>query len=441
MIPNKKDKPTYHATINNLSHDGRGIAHINDKITFIENALPQEEVNFVYHKQYAKFNTAKAVEILKPSPDRVIPKCKHYNICGGCVLQHLDPNTQVAFKSAVIKEQLKHIGGIAIPEFLAPITSSAFGYRNKARLSVKYVRQKQKVLVGFHEKSEKNGSYVAEIDSCPILHPSVGEKIDQLSKLIVNLSIFQYIPQIEIGVGDKISALVLRNLQPFTDKDINIITGFAKEHDFQIYSQSGGIDSVKPITPHNLNDLSYKLPNQNLEIIFTPTDFTQINPKVNTQLVDRVLELLDLKPNDQILDLFCGIGNFTLPIARKCGRVFGIEGSKSAIMRAKYNAVHNNITNADFYVADLTQKMFELAWASKKYTKILLDPPRTGAQEICSRIKDFGAQKIVYVSCSGATFARDAKILGENGYTLKNITIADMYPHTSHVESVGLFEI
>lgn len=437
MIPNKKDKPTYQTTINNLSHDGRGIAHINDKITFIENALPQEEVKFVYLKQHSKFNTAKALEILKPSPDRAIPKCEHYSICGGCVLQHLDPNKQIEFKTDVIKEQLKHIGGITTTEFLAPITSSAFGYRNKARLSVKYVHQKQKVLIGFHEK---NGSYIAEIDSCPILHPSVGEKINQLSKLIASLSIFQCIPQIEIGVGDKISALVLRNLQPFTAKDISSITSFAREHDFQIYSQSGGIDSVKPITPHNLDDLSYKLSNQNIEIIFAPTDFTQINPKVNAQLVERVLDLLDIKSDDKILDLFCGIGNFTLPLARKCQRVFGIEGSKTSIMRAKHNAAHNNIANADFYVADLTQKLFDPAWASKKYNKILLDPPRTGAQELCLRIKDFGAQKIVYVSCSGATFARDAKILGENGYVLKNITIADMYPHTSHVESVGVFE-
>ncbi|MBU0744871.1 MAG: 23S rRNA (uracil(1939)-C(5))-methyltransferase RlmD [Gammaproteobacteria bacterium] len=431
----KKIPTLNHAVIDSMSHEGRGIAHINNKTTFIENALTSEEVNFIYNKQHSKFNTGIAVEILKASSDRVPPICKHFNICGGCTLQHLDHQKQIRFKTSVIQEQLKHIGGIETKNILSPILGPESGYRGKARLSVKYVHKKQKVLVGFHEK---NGSYVAEIDGCPILHPSVGERINLLKYMISKLSIYQYIPQIEVACGSEVNALVLRNLQNFSDDDIKIINDFSKEHQLQIYSQSGGMETITPITS-DPKPLNYKLPKYDLTINFEPGDFTQINHAINLQLVDLVVSLLEIKPEDKVLDLFCGIGNFTLPIATKCSSIVGIEGNKNAVLRAKQNAIFNNINNAEFYTADLTKELSGTPWSEQQYEKVLLDPPRTGAQELCAHIKKFGAKKIVYVSCNPATFARDAKIITEQGYKLENITMADMYPHTSHMETIAIF--
>ncbi len=428
-----------HAVIESLSHEGRGITHINNKTTFLENGLPGEEVNFIYTKRHSKFDAGAAIEIIKPSPERVTPLCQHYNICGGCVLQHLKHEKQIALKTKVVQEQLKHIANEESINFLSPIIGPIWGYRHKARLSVKYVQKKSKVLVGFHEK---NSSYVAETSSCEILHPSVGKKIDFLTELVAGLSIYQHIPQIEIACGNGVTALIIRNLQTFSDHDIKLISDFATIHKFQIYSQSGGIDSIKPINlDQEEKELYYNLSNYNLKIAFTPTDFTQINYTINIQLVDHVLNLLEITKADKILDLFCGIGNFTLPIATKCAKVIGVEGSKTAVTRAQKNAEINNIKNTAFYVADLAKELLGVNWDKEQYDKILLDPPRTGAEELCKQIKKFGAKKIVYVSCNPATFARDTKILTEHGYKLQNITLADMYPHTSHIEVVGDFEL
>jgi len=433
------DTKINYTTIDSLSHDGRGIAHINNKITFIENSLPNEEVGFTYTKRHNKFDNGRAIEILKASPDRIVPCCKHYNICGGCSLQHLNPQKQIWLKSQTTQEQLKHIANLDVKNILPPIIGPTTGYRSKARLSVKYVQKKQKVLVGFHEK---NGSYVVDTEECPILHPSVGKKIQLLRNLISSLSLYRYIPQIEIACQDNFTALVIRNLQKFSDSDIKLLDNFSQEYNFQIYSQSGGIDTIKLISSNQTNhSLSYKLPKYNVEIIYRPTDFTQINHAINAQLVDRAIELLEIKTTDKILDLFCGIGNFTLPIATKCTMVTGIEGHNGAVLQAKKNAAHNNIKNTDFYHTDLTKELPNSEWAKKAYDKILLDPPRTGAQEICSQIKKFNAKKIVYVSCNPATFSRDAKIIVDQGYILQSISLADMYPHTSHIEIIASFII
>ena len=427
-----------HATIESLSHDGRGIAHIGGKITFLENALPREEVNFIYNSRRAKFDTGIAIEILKPSPERIVPHCKHYDICGGCILQHLNHQQQIAFKTKVLQEQLKHIAGLEEVNILPPITGPILGYRYKARLSVKYVQKKGGVLVGFHEK---NHSHVTETDECPVLHESVGKKINLLSKLIASLSIYQYIPQIEIACSKEITALVIRNLQQLSDDDIKLISDFATKHHLHIYSQSGGIDSIKPINSNQkIPELYYHLPKHNIRITFAPTDFTQINHEINQQLVEHVINLLEVSPEDRILDLFCGIGNFTLPIATKCQKIIGVEGNKTAVVRAEQNAEYNGIKNVEFHTADLTKELPATTWAKENYNKILLDPPRTGAEEICKQIKKFKAQKIVYVSCNPTTFARDAKIIVAHGYKLQNITLADMYPHTGHVEVIALFE-
>jgi 23S rRNA (uracil1939-C5)-methyltransferase len=433
----QKTPPITTAIIESLSHEGRGIAHVNNKITFIENALPGEEVKFIYTKRHSRFDTGTAVEILKPSSKRTTPYCKHYDICGGCVLQHLNHQHQLLFKTKILQEQLKHIAGLDVTNFLPPIIGPNVSYRGKARLAVKYVQKKGKVLVGFHEK---NSSHVVATEECEILNPRVGKKIHLLSKLITELSIYQHIPQIEIACGNEVTALVLRNLQKFSDTDIELINKFAKEHQFQIYTQSGGIDSVTLINPEpQEKEIYYNLPNHNIKIFFAPNDFTQINYKINIQLVDYVLKLLEIEPIDKVLDFFCGIGNFTLPIATKCEKVIGIEGNKSAVIRAEQNAEYNKIKNAKFYVADLAKELSQATWDGQQYDKILLDPPRTGAEELCRQIKKFGAKKIVYVSCNPATFARDAKIIVEHGYELQNITLADMYPHTSHAEVIGSF--
>jgi len=436
-IPQKKINTV---NIDSLSHDGRGIAHINNKTLFLENALPEEEVEFVFTKQYSKLSIGKVTTCLKPSSARVTPVCQHYEICGGCSLQHLAHQQQIAFKTKVLQEQLKHIGGLTITSenVLPAIIGPSVGYRSKARLAAKYVQKKQKVLVGFHEK---NGAYVVATSECPILKPEVGKKISLLSQLIGSLSIYQHIPQIEIACGDEITALVLRHLQNFSSKDIDLLQEFGAKHQMQFYSQAGGIETVKLITTHtasNDNLPSYQLINHGIEIIFTPTDFTQINHHINNQLVNHALELLAINPQEKVLDLFCGIGNFTLPIAKKCQHATGVEGNKNAVARAIQNAQHNNIKNAEFYCSDLTQESSD-TWQQHQYDKILLDPPRTGAQEICTTIKKFGAQKIVYVSCNPATLARDAKEIVAQGYELQNITLVDMYPHTSHMETVASF--
>lgn len=424
--------------VESLSHDGRGIAHINGKTIFLEGALPDEDVSFVYTRRHNNFDEAKVVDILRPSPDRITPACPHFNICGGCSLQHMSHTKQISYLIQNLRDQMKHFGNSDNINILPPIIGPIWNYRSRARLSVKYVQKKQKVLVGFHEK---NGRYVAEITKCQILHKAASNKLLDLANLISKLSIYNQIPQIEIACGDKVTALLFRHLQKFSDADIELLQKFSEEHNFQIYLQPGGIETVQLLTSTNKtpDNLSYKLPQQNIEMIFSPIDFTQINQEINKQMVSYVLELLDVQPNEKILDLFCGIGNFTLPIATKCSLVVGVEGNKNAIVRAKQNAGHNNIKNTEFYCADLTKELPALSWAQGQYDKILLDPPRTGAQEICLQIKKFGVKKIVYVSCNHATLARDTKELTNNGYELQNMRIIDMFPHTNHVETIAIF--
>ena len=377
--------------VESLSHDGRGVAHINGKTIFLENALPDEEVSFVYTKRHNNFDEAKVVEILHPSPDRVTPECPHFSICGGCSLQHLNHTKQISCKTKTFQEQMKHFGNLDTINILPPITGPTCNYRSRARLSVKYVLKKQKVLVGFHEK---NGRYIAEITQCPILHVAVSKKILDLSELVAQFSIYNQIPQIEIACGDTVAALLFRHLQKFSDSDIELLKKFGLEHKFQIYLQAGGMETIQPLATNQTPiPLSYKLPEQNIEMLFALTDFTQINQVINQQMVAQALELLDVQPNEKVLDLFCGIGNFTLPLATKCSQIVGVEGNKNAVTSAKQNAEHNNIKNTEFYFADLTKELFALPWAEQQYDKILLDPPRTGAQEICSQIKNLAQKK------------------------------------------------
>lgn len=424
------------ATIDSLSHDGRGVAKIAGKKTFIAGTLPGEIVEFAYIRKHNNYDDAKLVKIINASPDREKPACPHFDICGGCSLQHIKHTKQISFKINALQEILKHFGEIEVKEFLPPIIGPIYGYRKRARLSVKYVAKKQKVLIGFHEK---NGRFIADIDCCKILDSRVGEKITALSELIQNLSIYQYIPQLEVAIGEAQIALIFRILQPITTTDSEALLSFGQQHGFTIYTQTGGSETIKPLEPKQTTTNYYTLPEQNCTLFFEPTDFTQINPEINRQMVQRALELLAPQPREKILDLFCGLGNFTLPLAKHCNHITGIEGSVTMVKRAQYNAEQNKITNADFFAMDLTQDFPATTWATREYDKILLDPPRTGALEICQKIAKFKAKKILYISCNPTTFARDAKELSNQGYKLNQVGIIDMFPHTSHVETIGEF--
>ena len=426
------------ATIETLSHDGRGIAHLDGKITFIHGALPSEEVEAKLVSSRSAFNEAITLNVLKASPDRVKPPCQHYDMCGGCSMQHLSPSAQIAHKQQILLDQLQHFGKVKPKSILPPLTGPTLGYRRKARLGARYVIKKEKLLVGFRER---NGRYITEITSCPVLHSTVGEKIVDLQKVIRSLSQFDHIPQIEVAVGERRTALIIRNLQPLSDEDISKICLFADKHGLDIYLQPKGPDTVHKIWPNDQNNrLIYLLPDQNLEMLFHPCDFTQVNQDINRAMINRAIELLDLQSNDQVLDLFCGLGNFSLPLAEYCKGVIGIEGSKTAVLRAQENAKHNDINKVCFLAANLSEDVSRLAWTKQQYDKILIDPPRSGALEVIQSIARINAERIVYISCNPATLARDAGILvNEHKYRLETVGVMDMFPHTSHVESIALF--
>lgn len=435
----KKKLPTetVFVEIESLSHDGRGVAHIDGKAIFVDGALPGEEVGFVYTSQRRKFDEGRAVEIKKASPDRVEPKCEHFGVCGGCSLQHMSPEAQIKSKQQVMLDNLERIGKVTPQNILPPLTDNPWGYRRRARLGVKHVFKKGKVLVGFREK---RAPYVAELNSCQVLHPSVGEKITDLANLIEGLSIHDKIPQIEVAVGDDKTGLVFRNLEPVTEEDKTKLSTFGKENNFIIYLQPAGPDSIVLLYPEQA-ELGYQLPEYNVNYTFEPNDFVQVNANLNRKMVNHALQLLQPEQGDEILDLFCGLGNFTLPIARKAKYVEGVEGDKQLVERANANAKANNIDNAEFHYADLTQDLDTMPWLKRKWDKILIDPPRTGALEVIEHLPNTKPKRIVYVSCNPATLARDAdELVNKHGYKLVSVGVMDMFPHTAHVEAIALFE-
>lgn len=426
------------ASISSLSHEGRGIAFINNKTTFIEGALPGEEVLFIYSKKHSKFDEGLAIEIVSPASHRVEPSCPHFSNCGGCNLQHVDPTQQLLFKQTVLLEQLQHFGHCQPEVILDPLTGPLWGYRHKARLSVKYIEKNDALIVGFHDK---NGRFVADLSCCPVLHPKAAQLIEPLKMLIRQLSIYRDIPYIEIAVAENYSALILRHQVTMPDKDKSLLIQFAQQYDFHMYLQANPPLPLFCIWPEkNQELLSYTLPEYDITLKFKPSDFTQINPVINEKMVNTAIQLLELNSDDVVVDLFCGLGNFTLPIAKFCKSVVGIEGDADLVQRAEQNALLNHIKNAQFYMANLADQNLSADWIKHKYNKILLDPPRTGALEII--IKHFPrwrAQNIIYVSCNPATFARDAGELRKLGYRLVKAGVMDMFPHTKHVESIGLF--
>jgi len=438
--PNRKKLPEVPVTthIESFAHDLRGVAHVDGKAVFIDGGLPGEEVNFVYTLVKRDFAEGRVVGVVTPSPHRVEPQCAHFHICGGCSLQHLAEGQQIAEKQNLLMEQFRRIGKVEPQAVWEPLTGPLWGYRHKARLGVKWVAKKDKLLVGFREKAS---ALVAEIESCLVLHPQVGERLRDLAAMINRLSIKDRVPQIEVAVGDGRAALVFRVLEPPSPEDLDVFRGFGQQFGFDIYLQPKGPDSVFALWPENPALLGYDLPDAGVSFRFQPTDFTQVNVEINRKMVARVLEVLDPQAGEDILDLFCGIGNFTLPLARKAGRVVGVEGGQEAVARARQNALDNGLSNVEFHVADLTQAQDSSGWAGRRYDKVLLDPSRAGAMEVLAYAGQWQAKRVVYVSCNPSTLARDAGILvNEHGYKLVRAGVMDMFPHTAHVESIALFE-
>lgn len=427
----------HRTTTSSLSHEGRGIAHIDGKTIFIHGALIGEEVEFRITKRHRQYDEAEVVQILKPSSDRIEPLCKHYGVCGGCSLQHMAPEAQIQHKQHALLDLLARIGKVEPSVILPPLVGPVWGYRSKARLGVKYVIKKEKLLVGFREKDPR---YLAEITQCEVLHPEVGHQLEVLKDLIQSLDCYTQIPQVEVAVSDETVALIFRHMVPLTEQDKNKLIEFGRQKKWHIYLQSEGHSSIQRLWPFNgAERLSYHLPDFNLQMQFHPVDFTQINTSMNQQIVKQALSLLELKSTDSALDLFCGIGNFTLPMARHCKTVVGVEGSETSVSRARENATLNNINNAEFFAADLSRGSSHLDWYYQRYDKVLLDPPRTGAIDIIPGVVQWRPSRIVYVSCNPATLARDAAKLSELGYTCHSAGVMDMFPHTNHVEAMALF--
>lgn len=426
-------------TIQSLSHDGRGVTTLNDKTTFVSGALPSEHVICKVIRKHRRYNEAETVDVLTKAPERTEPLCAHYGICGGCSMQHVEIHAQVQLKQQALLDQLKHFGQVTPEEILPPIMGHPWGYRRKARLGVRYVIKKEKLLVGFREKFS---NYLADIQACEVLHPSIGKRLVALSALIRTLSQYDRIPQIEIAVGDQVTALVIRHMASLSDNDRASLCQFGRENQLHIYLQPDSSDSVHKIWPDDQNELlSYFLPAYQLEMRFHPLDFTQVNGDINREMIKKAIDLLELKSSDTVLDLFCGLGNFTLPIARFAKKVIGVEGSTHMVNRATANAKHNQIMNTEFYAANLMEPTETAPWLKIAYDKILLDPPRTGAKEIIPHIANKSTERIIYISCNPATLARDAReFVYHYQYKLKKVGVINMFPHTSHIEAIALFE-
>ncbi|MDO8653644.1 MAG: 23S rRNA (uracil(1939)-C(5))-methyltransferase RlmD [Undibacterium sp.] len=439
-------------TIRSFDMDARGVGHLENedgtpgKVVFVEGALPGEVVGFNAYKKKPTWEVATMGTLFKESSQRMPPKCKYFGICGGCSMQHLEPNAQVAMKQRVLEDNLGHIGKVKPEMMMRPIYGPTWGYRYRARLSVRHVRKKGSVLVGFHEKKSR---YVANMETCEILPPHVSAMLMPLRALIASLSIIEELPQIELAIGEGITAMVLRIIAPLTVEDEVKLKVFADRYQVQWWLQAKGPETAEPFYPED-GDLHYLLPEFGVKMPFKPTDFTQVNHHINRVLVARALRLLDVQKDERIADLFCGLGNFTLPIATIAREVVGIEGSSTLTERALENAKANGLSAKTVFG---TRNLFEVTAEDfvvlGKFDRFLVDPPRDGAMAVCQALIDLGKfapelkpKRIVYVSCSPSTLARDAGMLvNQAGYRLSKAGVINMFPHTSHVESMAVFDL
>jgi 23S rRNA (uracil1939-C5)-methyltransferase len=424
--------------IESLTHEGRGVARVGGKTLFVDGALPGERVSARYVACHRRYDEAAAEAVIYAAPARVKPGCAHFDVCGGCSLQHMDAGTQLHAKQQAVLEVLKNVGRVQPQRILEPIVAEPWGYRRKARLSARYVPKKGGVLVGFRERYSH---FLAVLEGCEVLHPSVGRRIRALRDLLTAMDARDRIPQVEVAVDDADrTALVFRHLKPLSEADRERLKAFAREEDVQVWLQPKGPDTVHCLWPAEPAPLVYAHPDFDVRVPFAPLDFIQVNRDINRAMVPRAIELLQVGPEDRVLDLFCGLGNFSLPLARRAGHVTGVEGEAAMVARARENADLNGIDNVDFHAADLASSVHDSPWAQARYDVVLLDPPRAGAAGVLDLPGRVGAGRVVYVSCNPATLARDADTLvNTHGYRLEAAGVMDMFPHTSHVESMALF--
>lgn len=441
---NRKPAEPVEVEITDLEHDGRGVGRIQDgddagKVVFVDGALPGETVIAQPVHDRSSYSSAVAIEILKPSAKRVAPACEYFGVCGGCSLQHLDHQEQIFAKQQILKNNLQQLGFCQPQAWLEPVTGSQWHYRRKARLGARFVPKKGGILIGFREK---RSSYITGLQYCKVLDQRFSDVLPALHVMVEKLSTPSRIPQFEVAAGDEQAAIVIRHLEALTGNDLELLRSFGSETGLQVWLQPKGPDSIHCLFPESPSPLSYRLDQYDLEMQFRATDFTQVNAEINSKMINLAVDLLDLSENDNVLDLFCGLGNFTLPVARQVNTVLGIEADDYLVNAARDNAARNNITNAEFRTGNLYEEIQPPVWHGFVFNKLLLDPPRSGAMEPVKELPDDGTgpERIVYVSCNPATLARDANVLVNiKGYRLDKAGVMDMFPHTSHVESIALF--
>jgi 23S rRNA (uracil1939-C5)-methyltransferase len=426
-----------------MTHEGEGVVR-EGKAAFVAGALPGERIRFRRAKRHKQYDDGVLLEVLEPAAERVAPRCPHFGLCGGCALQHLDPASQIAAKQQELRDNLERVARTMPDEWFEPMRGPAWNYRRRARLGVKYVAKKGKVLVGFRERL---APYVADLSRCEVLSEPAGELIAPLADMIMTLSIRDRLPQIEVAIADNAVALVMRVMAPPSDSDLETLLSFERTHGLRLYLQPAGLESVRRLDAGlegrpDEAPLHYRLPAFDLTLEFNPTDFIQVNGAMNEALVARAVDLLAPEPGSQVLDLYCGLGNFTLALARRAGHVVGVEGDRELVRRAGENARRNGLSNAEFHVADLMQTLpAGAAWANSRYPYVLLDPPRAGAREMLPTVARLAPKRVLYISCHPGSLARDIGIMvHDHGFRLRAAGVLDMFPHTTHVESLAVLE-
>ncbi len=420
-----------------LASNARGVGHVDGKAVFVADALPGERVLYRPTRRKRAYDHADLETLFSASPARVTPQCAHFGVCGGCALQHLSADAQLAFKQEQLMAALSRVGHVTPEQALAPLTAARWHYRRRARLGVKYVPKKGGTLVGFRERG---APFIAVLNRCEVLVEPVGTRLTDLARLIDGLTIRSRIPQIEVAAADNATALVFRVLDTPSAADSEALAAFGAEYGFTIYLQPGNESTIAPLS-EPAPELYYELPSHDVRLYFKPNDFVQIHAGINEKMVDQALDLLDVGPGETVLELFAGLGNFSLPLARCARRVVTVEGEAGLVERARANARLNNIENIDAHVANLFEPTTDAPWLRYDFDTVLIDPPRSGAAEVLPQVAARKPRRIVYCSCHPATLARDAgELVAQHGYRLTHAGVMDMFPHTAHIESMAVFE-